>query len=495
MQTAENMIGTNLKVLVIDDDEDDLYLTCDYLKSIDTFKVDIETEINYKKACEKVCENKHDIYIVDYLLGPHTGVELIAHGVKCGVNKPYILLTGKGDKEIDINATKAGAYDYLIKGEINTEMLERSLRYSSERYRAYKDVAENEKRYRDIFDKTTDIIFVLNNDLHFINFNTAMNSLLGYDETDLINHSITELFPSNDMGAKFIQKVKNNDAFSNEEIVLLTKLGEEKTFLASCTRIATENDGIQYQGILFDYTTIKKSVADELLKERVEATNRLVRTLAHEIRNPLTNINLSVEQLEDDINDDQKYLTSIVKRNSKRINDLISELMNISKPEENKLARIEVKQVLQETVLRALDRIELKRIKIEKHFLDEEIFIDADSEKIQIALLNILINAVEAVEEGKGFLSIDVKKLPKTILISITDNGSGISDDHLSKLFQPYFTGKKNGMGLGLAATHSIVKSHRGDVQVQSTLGKGTTFNVFLPYAVTQTVKHSDTVS
>ncbi len=322
-----------------------------------------------------------------------------------------------------------------------------------------------------------------------------MNSLLGYDEKDLQNRSITELFPNTDIGNKFIEKIKSYGIFSNEEIVLLTKLGEEKTFLASCTKIATENDGIQYQGILFDYTTIKKSVADELLKERVEATNRLVRTMAHEIRNPLTNINLSVEQLNDDITEDQRYLTSIIQRNSKRINDLISELMNISKPEENKLARVEVKQVLQETVLRALDRIELKRIKIEKHFLDEDVYIDADSEKVQIALLNILINAVEAVDEGTGFLSLHVKKLPKTIMISITDNGSGISDDHLSKLFQPYFTGKKNGMGLGLAATHSIVKSHRGDIQVQSVLGKGTTFNVFLPYALAPAVKQNDTVS
>lgn len=486
------MIGATLKVLVVDDDEDDLYLTCDYLKSIDTFKVDIETEINYKKAVDKICENKHDIYIVDYLLGPHTGVELIAEGVGCGINKPYILLTGKGDKEIDINATKVGAYDYLIKGEINTEMLERSLRYSAHRYKAYKEIVEREKSFRDIFDKTTDIIFVLDRKFGFKNFNPAMTSLLGYEKEDLLEHSIAELFVTKEAADKFINKIKSNDSLSNEEIQLVTKLGEEKTFLASCTAITGDRDEVQYQGILFDYTTIKKSVADELLKERTEATTRLVRTLAHEIRNPLTNINLSVEQLEGDITEDQKYLTSIIHRNSKRINDLISELMNISKPAENKLERLEVKQLLQETVLKALDRIELKQIKIEKHYLDEDVYIDADREKMQIALLNILINAVEAVEEGKGFLSINVKKLPKSISISIADNGSGIEQDHIAKLFQPYFTGKKNGMGLGLAATHSIVKSHKGDIQVQSALGKGTTFNILLPYSTILVSKQDD---
>ena len=486
------MVGTNLKVLVIDDDEDDLYLTCDYLKSIDTFKVDIETEINYKRAVDRICENKHDVYIIDYLLGPHTGVELISKGVACGVEKPYILLTGKGDREIDINATKAGAYDYLIKGEINTEMLERSLRYSVQRYGAYRKVQEGEKKFKDIFDKSTDIIFLLNDRFEFTNFNVAMANLLGYKQDELLGKSISNLFVDKTTGAEFLEQIANNEHLNNEEIQIISNNGEKKTFLASSTRIVNENGAVEYQGILFDYTTIKKSVADELVKERSEATNRLVRTMAHEIRNPLTNITLSVEQLEGDIAEEHHYLTNIIKRNSKRINDLITELMNISKPTENKLERLEVRQVLQETVLRAMDRIELKKIGIQKFYPENDVYIEADREKIQIALLNILINAVEAVEESKGQIRIEVKSTPHDISVLISDNGSGIDAESLPKLFQPYFTGKKNGMGLGLAATHSIIKSHKGDVQVKSTVGEGTQFSITLPMYVSSTAKREE---
>lgn len=486
------MVGTNLKVLVIDDDEDDLYLTCDYLKSIDTFKVDIETEINYKRAYERICENKHDVYIIDYLLGPHTGVELIAKSVSCGVDKPYILLTGKGDREIDINATKAGAYDYLIKGEINTEMLERSLRYSVQRYSAYRKVQEGEKKFKDIFDKSTDIIFLLNDKFEFTNFNAAMANLLGYNQEQLLDKPISGLFVDAKAGEDFLTTIADNEHVNNEEIQLLSSNGERKTFLASCTRIIDENGGTVFQGILFDYTTIKKSVADELVKERSEATNRLVRTMAHEIRNPLTNITLSVEQLEGDIAEEHHYLTSIIKRNSKRINDLITELMNISKPSENKLERLEVRQVLQETVLRAMDRIELKKIAIQKYYPENDVYIEADREKIQIALLNILINAVEAVEEGNGKINVDVEILPSSINIRISDNGTGIDAESLPKLFQPYFTGKKNGMGLGLAATHSIIKSHKGDVQVKSSIGEGTQFSITLPIYVPSAAKREE---
>ena len=174
------MFSKNLAVLVIEDDEDDLYLTTDHLKNIDTFNITIDTEINYKKGRAAILENKHDIYLVDYLLGPHTGIDLISDCVSQGINKPFILLTGRGDKKIDIEATKAGAYDYLTKSELNAELLERSLRYSLQRYRSYVTVSESEKRYREIFTRSNDIIFVLDGEHKIVNFNPMMTTLLGF---------------------------------------------------------------------------------------------------------------------------------------------------------------------------------------------------------------------------------------------------------------------------------------------------------------------------
>jgi len=145
------MFSKKLAVLVIEDDEDDLYLTTDHLKNIDTFDIAIDTEINYKRGRAVILENKHDVYLIDYLLGPHTGVELIRECVNAGINKPFILLTGRGDRKVDIEATNAGAYDYLTKSELNAELLERSLRYSLQRYLAYVTISESEKRYREIY--------------------------------------------------------------------------------------------------------------------------------------------------------------------------------------------------------------------------------------------------------------------------------------------------------------------------------------------------------
>lgn len=475
------MNGNKLKILVVDDDNDDLFLTCSFLEAVDTYQMEIDTEINYKKASEKIAENRHDIYIIDYLLGPHTGVELIVESVKRGVNKPYILLTGKGDKQIDIEATKAGAYDYLIKSEINTELLERSLRYSIQRYMAYMAVVKSEQKFRNIFNKTTDIIFLLNSEMEFVNFNLAMPRILGYESAALNNRPFLSLFANEPSGRILLEDLRHLGEISNAEIVLKTRDGDTRTFLASCTKIVTEDQNIEYQGILFDYTTIKKSLADELLREKTEATNQLVRTLAHEIRNPLTNIDLAVSHLETELTDDQQFFAEIIKRNSKRVNDLIKELVSISKPQENKLEKVEVTRLLQETILRAADRIELKKIKVLRELPTEEIYITADSAKMQIALLNIIINAVEAVESGAGVLELCVRTRNDRVEIIIADNGPGIDEQHRARLFQPYFTGKKNGMGLGLANTHSVISSHKGEIEVESSPGKGSRFSILLP--------------
>jgi len=473
------MKDTEIKVLVIDDDEDDLFLTVDFLKAIDTFKIIIDTEINYKKAQQRIREDEFDIYIVDYLLGPHTGLELIQEAIKEGITKPFILLTGKGDRQIDIEATKIGAYDFLIKPEINTEMLERSLRYSTYRYRTYREVTENEKRFRDIFEKSTDSIFILDNNFRLIKFNPVLTQVLLYEPDEIMGKPITDLFSDGMNAEAFINKMKREEKISNHEVVLLTKKGDSVTFLASCIKISGTESGT-YQVILFDYTTIKKSVADAILVERTEANSQLVRTLAHEIRNPLTNINLSNQQLEEDVSDDLKVFTGMIRRNSDRINALLTELITISNPTQLSLSPISISELLNDTLLAAEDRIKLKNIELVKELLSEHI-VNADKEKMKIALLNIIINGIEAIDHEGGKMHITTHFVKDFACIKITDSGIGIQPENIDKLFQPYFTGKKNGMGLGLASTQAIVKAHNGNISVSSIPGKGTTFIISLP--------------
>ena len=474
------MIPEKLKLLIVDDNSDDLFITTEYISEIDTFDISIDTETNYSLAKTKIKEDKHDIYIIDYFLGPETGLQLIRDSIEGGINKPFILLTGRGDKAVDVEATRAGVYDYLIKSELNTELLERSLRYSVHRYNSYNVVKESEKRYKEIFTKSNDIIFVLDHDFNLVDFNPALTAILGYEFEELQQQPIAKLFETPETAAKFQHYIELNDTDRDLEITLLTKTGIRKVFLASFSRIISGDGHIKYQGILLDYTNLKKSEAEKLLKAKIETTDKLVRNLAHEIRNPLTNINLSVPYLNLNNTDERREYTDIIKRNSKRINQVISELMHLSNPSEEEKKKIELKEIMQSAIANAMDRIKLKKISVSELFPDKEVFVLADKSKIEAAFLNIIINAVEAVEPENGRLEVSAAVKNNLASITITDNGPGISDEHMPYLFQPYFTKKEKGMGMGLVISQTIIEAHKGNIQVDSKPGKGSKFTVNL---------------
>ncbi len=207
---------------------------------------------------------------------------------------------------------------------------------------------------------------------------------------------------------------------------------------------------------------------------------RLVRTLAHEIRNPLNNINLSLEQLTEEINTGDAVLyLEIITRNSKRIETLITQLLGASRPE-IMLQKNDLVAILEESLDAAADRIFHKQIKLEKILPAKRLMISADKEKLKIAFLNIIINAVEA-SDDYGSLSLKLVETADGYNLSISDTGCGISEENLCRLFEPYFTAKKNGLGLGLAATMNILQSHNAAIDVSSTPKKGTTFFIKIP--------------
>jgi signal transduction histidine kinase len=132
--------------------------------------------------------------------------------------------------------------------------------------------------------------------------------------------------------------------------------------------------------------------------------------------------------------------------------------------------------VLEQTLEEAHDRLALKKIKVLTHFSAGNDTVILDIGKIKIAFTNIVVNAIEAMPEETGVLQMNSKRVGQQLIVSISDNGSGISPDHLNRLFEPYFTSKPGGMGLGLAAVLNIVQSHGGSVDVESVQGSGTTF-------------------
>jgi signal transduction histidine kinase len=247
----------------------------------------------------------------------------------------------------------------------------------------------------------------------------------------------------------------------------------------------------EYQQQLRDRIGDLDNANKELIRmrsiEKFAATGRIARTIAHEVRNPLTNINLAVEQLQSELNgvrpENGEIMLEMINRNSARINLLITDLLNSTKFTDLVSTKVSVNRLLDETLELALDRIQLKNIAVIKNYGAGICDISVDVERIKIAFLNIIVNAVEAMEPGQGVLCLTTLSREDKCVIQITDNGPGIAEESQTRIFEPYFTNKPKGTGLGLTNTQNIILNHNGQIAFESKKGEGTTFTIQLSFA------------
>lgn len=474
--------GSATRIMIVDDDQDDFIITGDYIRRIPGANIEIDWCYRYEEALEHMVSSGYHLYLVDYRLGAKSGVDLLQEAIAKGCEEPIILLTGKGNYHVDIQAMQLGAVDYLIKPELTVEKMERSIRYALERANSVKALRDNERKYRSIFEKSKDIVFLTDEMMEIKDINQAAEGLLGYTREELMQMNLCDLIVERQQRRLLTQSLQGAGDVTDWEVTLLGKRGDRKNCVLSATQEEDASGSVYVQGIIHDISNLKKAEKAALQAEKLAAAGRLVRTLAHEVRNPLNNITLSVEQMMQEPRDEmvEMYL-SIIQRNGRRISDLITELLSTSRPTETTLVDSVLQQIVDEVIHAAIDRLTLKRIRLQLSYPEESVWLKADPEKLKIALLNIVINAIEAIGDAAGELIMLLTLHDDQALLSIADNGCGISEDDIGRLFEPYFTQKRNGMGLGLAFTLNIIQAHKGSIDVQSVLNKGTTFTISFP--------------
>ncbi len=469
-----------LNILIIDDDEEDYFIIGEHLRSINNGHLfSIDWCGKYEEATRLVCSGKYDLYFVDFRLGAQTGLDLIKHAIEVNCEEPIILLTGMGNQEIDIMAMQAGAVDYLVKSDLNPEKLERSIRYARGRYEFLKALKANEQKFRMFFEKSKDSVFMADDNLVFKEVNEGTTLLTEYSRDELYQMSLFDLLVSKEDQKYIVKELADKGAVTDKEIMLFSKNREKIDCILTVSREKNGQGEFYIQGIVHNITLLKKSEKAFLQTEKLNAAQRLLLTLAHEVRNPLTNIYLSLDQLRPNvIAEGPQNLVEIISRNSKRISSLITQLLDTSKPVDIDLQKISLNKIVEESVAAALDRVTLKNIALQVNYHDTDALVMADIAQLKIAFLNIIINAIEAMDENYGKLLIEVRNRGARYVVTITDNGNGISEADISKLFEPYFTSKPKGMGLGLASTLNIIQSHKAVVDVASTINEGTTFSI-----------------
>ena len=206
---------------------------------------------------------------------------------------------------------------------------------------------------------------------------------------------------------------------------------------------------------------------------------KFVRILAHEIRNPLTNINLAVEMMAlQGQEDGTRMYLDIIMRASLRINNLLNELFAYQQQNEVKTVRCSIRQLLEEVLTMAGDRIALKQIKITTAYDLKDRFLVFNRLNMKIALTNIIINAIDAISGDGGELTLWTGTMGEYYAIHIADNGCGISKENMQCIFNPFYSNKPGGLGIGLAATYDILRANRVGLTIESELAKGSHFTL-----------------
>jgi two-component system sensor histidine kinase HydH len=237
--------------------------------------------------------------------------------------------------------------------------------------------------------------------------------------------------------------------------------------------------------ILFrDLTEIQELKREIERSQRLASLGKLAAGIAHEIRNPLSSIKGFATFFNERFKDMPEYQSTaeIMVKEVDRLNRVITQLLEFARPLEVIKKPASIQLLIQHSLKMIEGEAKSKNISITTKFSHEINEVHIDQDRINQVLLNLYLNAVEAMEDG-GVLSVALSREDDTqkVRITVSDTGAGIKKEDMVHIFDPYFTTKQSGTGLGLAIVHKIIESHKGEVKIESKFGKGTTVTIILP--------------
>ncbi|MBN1894673.1 GAF domain-containing protein [bacterium] len=351
-----------------------------------------------------------------------------------------------------------------------------------ENARLYDQVRTSEERYRKLFESTGSSLAIVDSQCRLRLVNHAFENLSGFPREKLVNRMKLTTFFKNGKGDGSGMLSRLRQAPQNWEAVFISKKGITRQVHVIMTRIPGSTDTLVS---LIDMTR-ERDLERRLYKsEELAAIGELSAGIAHEIRNPLVAIITSVGLLKEEaqISAEGRQLLDVVKEESDHLASIVEDFLQFARPKKPVFEAEDVSQVARDAVKRCRDR-DGRGIEWREKYRENLSPVLIDRHQIQQVVTNLLLNAIDALGEG-GTLGVETgfaeKRKKDQVVIRISDTGTGIPRKNLEKVFQPFFSTKEKGTGMGLAICRRIIEEHAGEIRVESETGKGTVFSVILP--------------
>jgi len=359
------------------------------------------------------------------------------------------------------------------------------LRNISQRKDAERSMKESKELYKSLLQASPNAILVINLEGNITYVSKEAVKLLGFkDYEEMLGLSFFDLIVEKEHGKiiSTLQRLFEGDIIQNKEHTIIRK--DESQFTGEiCSSVIKNSKGIQsgYISIIRDITAEREDEKKFREIEKFAALGELSAGIAHEINNPLNIISGYSQMLLEniDLNSEfRKKLTSIHTQ-TERASQIIDKLFSYSTRAKPKRNKIDINETIKDVLLFLKLQLDLADIRV-KINLSPVVFIHADKFQIEQVFDNIITNSIHAIS-NKGTITIKTSINGDTAEIVFTDSGTGIAENDLSKIFEPFYSGRKKGTGLGLSIVRKIVLAHNGNINIESTLGKGTTVTITLP--------------
>ncbi|MDA1052562.1 MAG: response regulator [Planctomycetota bacterium] len=490
------------RILLIDDDEDSFIITRARLSENPDERFELVWASSYEEGLAAIQRDEHDVYLLDYRLGARDGLELLREAIADGCSAPIIMITGQADHEVDVQAMKAGAADYLVKDELNTNRLERTIRYAVERRRLLGALDHERYLLHTLMDNLPDSIYFKDAEGRFLRVSKAKANRSGLHSPDeAVGKTDFDFFDPEDAEHSLADErrvMESGQPLMGKEEKHVWPDGRE-SWVATTKLPLRDKQGhvIGTFGISHDITEQKQAAeAYREAKEAAEAANRaksnFVANMSHEIRTPMNAIlGMTELVLDTQLTRSQREYLTMVHESGESLLSLLNDILDFSKIEAGKLdldtTTFRLRESLGDTMksmgLRAADKKLELAWRVTPETPDALI---GDANRVRQVLVNLTGNAIKFTETGEVVVAVE-HQLGENgeveLHISVRDTGIGIAPEQLATVFGAFeqadasTTRKYGGTGLGLAITARLAELMGGRVWAESEVGCGSTFH------------------
>ncbi len=335
----------------------------------------------------------------------------------------------------------------------------------------------SEELYHLIADNSQDIILFTDTCGVITYVSPAITNVLGYEASDIIGSNREELIHQEDLN--MLKEVFNKQ----KEVSVMRVLHREGHYVwieISIKYIKNQDNLVEKVLIIARDITERMEAKELMLKsEKLSMAGQLAAGIAHEIRNPLTAIKGFLKLMQSGFDMEKEYL-NVMDSELVRIEFILNELLLLAKPTKHSFENKDINSVVLHVVKLLETEANLKNILFKTELHHDEIYINCDENQLKQIFINFIKNGIEAMPTG-GLMTINTRLENDHVVFEIKDEGCGIPKEKLMDIGQPFFTTKEKGTGLGLAVSFSIVENHKGEINIESEEGKGTTICVKLP--------------